>query len=319
MEKEDKLVSVVIPCYNSEKWIKQTLNSVFNQTYNNIEVIVIDDGSVDNTKKIVDEYPGNITYIHQKNKGPSAARNLGISLSKGYYIALLDSDDLWINSKIEEQISIFKKNSEIALSISNVKVVTEDLDYLYTNFNKVNSDRHKLLRDLFLGKITMNTPTIMFKKEILSTVKGFDESLKMREDHFFLMDVVSKYEIHHTTKPLVLRRINSESISHSFDLDSTLELFEPFIKKSIIKYPQLKKYIKDVYASLFFSIAIKYWKDQQKLLANNYMTKAYNYKKVNTRILFYIIIIKLKINYDIYMLFRKKLGEFKSIIKLEIR
>ena len=103
-----KLVSVVIPAYNCADTICEALESVFNQTYSNLEIIVINDGSTDETKHILQEFSSKIIYLEQENGGPGSARNKGIRVSRGDYIAFLDADDILAHNKIELQLGCFK-------------------------------------------------------------------------------------------------------------------------------------------------------------------------------------------------------------------
>jgi len=113
-------VSTIIPAYNCERYIKETIESVLSQTYKDIELIIIDDGSTDRTGEIVRSFESKVEYIRQsKNTGPSAARNRGIEKAKGEYIAFLDGDDVWMPTKIEEQIKLLESNKDIALVYSN--------------------------------------------------------------------------------------------------------------------------------------------------------------------------------------------------------
>ncbi len=115
MTEQKQLVSVVIPLYNAEKYIEETMQSILNQTYQNIEIIVVDDGSKDQSPTIVKElqrkHPEKVRYIHQKNQGVSVARNTGIEHANGEYVAFLDSDDLWHPSKIEKQVQSMHLNN----------------------------------------------------------------------------------------------------------------------------------------------------------------------------------------------------------------
>ena len=97
-------VSVVIPTYNSSQFIVETLESVFAQTYKDYEIIVVDDGSTDNTKEVLQPYTSRIKYIYKENGGPASARNVGIKSAQGEYIAFLDSDDRWLPEKLEKHI-----------------------------------------------------------------------------------------------------------------------------------------------------------------------------------------------------------------------
>jgi glycosyltransferase involved in cell wall biosynthesis len=119
-------VSVIIPTYNRAHLIGRAIQSVLKQTYQDFEVIVVDDGSIDNTEEVVKKIQENRVYYykHDKNKGGSAARNTGISLAKGEYIAFQDSDDEWLPEKLEKQIGVFNNQTK------NVGVV-------YTGFYRI--------------------------------------------------------------------------------------------------------------------------------------------------------------------------------------
>ena len=108
------LVSIIIPAYNVEKYVQEAIDSALSQIYKDIEIIVVDDGSTDNTKKVLNPYikKGQIHYIYQENKGLSSARNTGIRAAKGGYIAFLDSDDLFLPEKMQRQVDFLEKHQE---------------------------------------------------------------------------------------------------------------------------------------------------------------------------------------------------------------
>lgn len=294
----EPLVSVVIPCFNSEAWISETLLSVFKQTYSNVEVIVIDDGSTDDTKNIVLNYKNKVHYYYQKNKGPSAARNLGVKKSKGEYIAFLDSDDLWELTKISKQIKFLKANKDIHLVFSNVNIMNEEGVILYTHYNEVPSDKKEIIKYFFSGRITMNTPTIVARKDSILTIGGFDEELPLREDHFFLMKMAQKYNIYHFKEPLVNRRVSQQSMSNSINVEKIFELNNPFLIKSIELFPYLAKYRKSVYSKTNASIGKGYWKSGYYSKGSKYMLKAiyYNPLKLRNYIFLLLIIFRVKLN-----------------------
>ena len=128
-------VSVIIPAFNCEKYISEAIDSVLNQTCQNFEIIVIDDGSKDNTGVIVREYlnkyPNKIKDFHQENKGPAAARNLGIRNAKCEYIAFLDADDLWGKEKLEKSINFLEKNNFDWICTSWFKLHTENVVFYF--------------------------------------------------------------------------------------------------------------------------------------------------------------------------------------------
>lgn len=109
---QDELISVIMPAYNSEKYIADSIISVLMQTYKNWELIIIDDGSKDATKNVIQRFQDKrIIYIYQKNEGVASARNNGISKANGRYIAFLDSDDLWLSNKLELQLNYMQNHN----------------------------------------------------------------------------------------------------------------------------------------------------------------------------------------------------------------
>src|SRR5271156_236898 len=103
------MVSAIIPTYNRGYVVGKAIDSILNQTYDNIEIVVVDDGSTDNTQEKLKEYGDRIRVVYQKNSGPSAARNHGVRASRGEFIACLDSDDVWMPTKIERQVSLLQQ------------------------------------------------------------------------------------------------------------------------------------------------------------------------------------------------------------------
>ena len=173
------LVSVIIPCYNHGNFLTETVHNVIASSYKSIEIIIVDDGSEDNTREIAERLCAelsNVTYYHQKNSGPSVARNLGISKSSGKYILPLDADDLISTNYIAEAVKILEEDSE-------VKVVYAAAE----KFGAVN----KLwkLKDfslLQLAKDNMIYVSAFFRKEDWQRVGGFTEqSVLVREDWEF--------------------------------------------------------------------------------------------------------------------------------------
>ncbi|PIZ44424.1 hypothetical protein COY31_02670, partial [Candidatus Wolfebacteria bacterium CG_4_10_14_0_2_um_filter_39_18] len=117
-----KRVSIIIPAYNAASFIGDSVRSALTQTYPNKEIVVVDDGSTDDTRAILEEYikSGQIKYFYQENKGPAAARNLGIKNSSGEFIAFLDADDVWLPEKLKKQIDLFK-NPKVGLVYSDME------------------------------------------------------------------------------------------------------------------------------------------------------------------------------------------------------
>ena len=115
------LISGIVPVYNGERYLRETLDSMLAQTYQPLEVIVVDDGSTDGTPKVVAGYGDRVRYIYQENSGPAIARNRGIDAARGEFIAFLDADDLWHPEKLMRQMTRFEARQELELSITYVQ------------------------------------------------------------------------------------------------------------------------------------------------------------------------------------------------------
>jgi glycosyltransferase involved in cell wall biosynthesis len=112
-------VSVIILAYNNAQYLGEAIESVFNQTYQDFEIIVVNDGSIDQTHQVAEKYKNKIRYIEQVNRGPSAARNLGINLARGFYLTFMDTDDLFLPDKLMVQVDYLQKHPDIDLVYSH--------------------------------------------------------------------------------------------------------------------------------------------------------------------------------------------------------
>lgn len=187
-------VSVIIPYFNSEKTIIRALSSVVNQTYKNFEIVLIDDGSTDDSYNKVEEFKKSlknisIKNIRQENKGPSAARNLGISLATGEYIAFLDADDEWIDTKLEIQVKFMSENS-IDMLGCNYYIVKQKIIKHYF----IRKDFERIGFKKLLFKHFFATPCVIVKKEILNLVGGFDECKGFMEDSLLFTKIARNYD-----------------------------------------------------------------------------------------------------------------------------
>jgi len=192
--KEMPLVSVVVPCYNHEKYVKETIESIINQTYKNIELIVIDDGSKDNSVNIIDnlqkEY--NFTFIHRANKGLSSTLNEAISLSKGKYITVCASDDMYLYNKITTQVEFMENNPNLGMCFG--KVIVFD-DFSNEKFLDIpNTKGGWIFNDLIVNNFFIPAISVLIKKEVLNKVGLFDESLWV-EDWDMWLRISNKYEV----------------------------------------------------------------------------------------------------------------------------
>lgn len=194
-----KKVSVVIPTYNDASFIEKCINSVIQQSYKNTEIIVINDGSTDETKIILEKYKKDIRIIHQRNSGPSATRNKGIELATGEYISFVDGDDWIVNNCIEKLVDTMEKNnSDVAIGGQNlVKVVNKEVKIIkklgLKNANLVsNSEIFKNMYPFF-NTLMANPPCgRIYKKDIIiENELRFRENLTLGEDFIFNLEYFS--------------------------------------------------------------------------------------------------------------------------------
>lgn len=209
MEVNKPLISVIVTTYNRSTYLKQTLQSVENQIYKNIEIIVVDDGSdINYAEAICNEFIY-CNYFYKKNGGLSSARNYGISKAKGEYIAFLDDDDYWREDKLQKQADILKRNPSICLVHSSALVVDEKGNStnitIGASYNKV----HKRSGNVFwnaLGVWVVKSPTPLIRKNVFKSDLMFDESIKVGEDVDFYQRLFFRHKVFYINEPLAFYR-----------------------------------------------------------------------------------------------------------------
>lgn len=185
-------ISVIIPTYNRATLTKRAIESVLNQNIQPYEIIVVDDGSTDNTKEVLQSFGDKIVTIYQKNSGVSVARNRGIKEAKGEWLALLDSDDIWLNKKLSTQISYHKNNPHIKISQTNEEWLRDG--EVIKQPKKYKKKAGYIFKDI-LTHSTISPSTIVTSREIFDNIGYFDESLNVCEDYDLWLRVALKYEI----------------------------------------------------------------------------------------------------------------------------
>ncbi len=216
-------VSVIIPCYNGAKWIRDTINSVLNQTYQEFELIIVDDGSTDNLKKIIENYLSDerVRYIqHKKNRGIPAARNTGIKTSKGKYIAFLDQDDVWLKTKLEKQVELFKKDKDkkVGLIFTDVLYIGPDGKRFKVKWpNKSvleelpRQTRKETLMELFKENFIATSSVVVRKKECFGKLGLLNEDLYSGDDYEFWLRVAGNLKIKYVDKSLTKKRMHKNN------------------------------------------------------------------------------------------------------------
>ncbi|MGY1457212.1 MULTISPECIES: glycosyltransferase [unclassified Luteimonas] len=195
--------SVIIPTWNRRDLIARAIDSVLAQTRAVEEIIVVDDGSSDGTREyLADRYGKRIVYVYQDNAGVSAARNRGLALARGRYLALLDSDDEWLPEKTQRQVEFLEAHPDIGMVLCNVLRVNPDgsLIDVFDRRRQIPDDGPALrwvLRDPALAPLS-----VLMRREVYDTVGGFDEGLRTAEDLDFHLRVAARWPIGVVAAPL---------------------------------------------------------------------------------------------------------------------
>ena len=196
-------VSVILPTYNRGWILKEALDSVLAQDFRYFELIVVDDGSTDNTPQILDSYHQDLMVVRQPNRGVSAARNRGIAAAGGGLIAFLDSDDLWLPRKLSSQVVFFNSNPEA--------VINQTEEIWIRNGVRVNpKTRHLkpsgMIFEPSLALCLVSPSAVMMKRSLFDEVGLFDEDLPACEDYDLWLRISWRYPVHLIETPLIIKR-----------------------------------------------------------------------------------------------------------------
>jgi len=250
--KKDIKVSVVIPTYNRADLIDKAIKSVLKQTYQHYEIIVIDDGSTDNTEKVVkDLHHSQIHYIkHNDNRGVSAARNTGIKKSRGEYIAFLDSDDEWMPEKLDKQMKIFER---APLEVGAVYTGNYYIDRKSKKIKKVYIPRKKgyIYEDILKGEGRLYVSTLIVRRECFAKAGLFDEDFPAREDLDMWIRISKYYQFAYVKDLLVICR------THLIQMTKNSEILIEGAKKIQTKYVEVLKKRPYSYSVRFFYLGNK--------------------------------------------------------------
>jgi glycosyltransferase involved in cell wall biosynthesis len=257
------LVSVIIPNYNYARFLSKAINSVLAQTYPNIEIIVVDDGSTDNSLAILARYEDRVQVLAQANQGVARARNNGVARSSGEYLAFLDADDLWLPAKIEKQVELFEKNT--ALGLVHVGIEDRDVEGNLLATKLVGMEgwvAPELLR--FQKPVILGGGSgFMIRRANFAETGGFDPRLSTSADWEFLYRVTSRYEVGFIKEVLMVYRIHGSNMHGNVAAmghDVKIGLEKAFEDRS----PKVQKMRRECYGNFHYMMAGSYFR------ANNY-------------------------------------------------
>ena len=244
IQNSNVVISIILCCYNSEKYLEETLQSIVDQTFKNWELIIVNDGSQDNTLKILSEFVNSnkhlrITLINQTNQGLADSRNNAIEIANSNWIAIIDHDDLWLPEKLEIQYDLINKNKNCFLFFSDFYLfnnksiksrfeVSKEKDGFIPyklNLNKINGYRNLIKYGCFIG-----SSTVIFNKEVLKFVGNFDGSYKFITDYVFFIKISEKFDILASPEPLSKWRSHNDQTTLKMNNSYFFEMFNFYLK-----------------------------------------------------------------------------------------
>jgi glycosyltransferase involved in cell wall biosynthesis len=230
-------VSVIIPTYNAAEFIAEALDSVLAQTYDDLEVIVVDDGSQDSTADIVSEYAG-VTLIRQSNSGAAAARNRALQEATGDYIAFLDADDLWLPDKTTTQVRFLSESGLKWCYCDSYFAWYGAREYVGSLSNVQGPRVGDVLVQYLSGNFSIPLPATMVKCEVFDHVGNFDETMRTVEHTDLWARIAVHYELGYVEQPLVVIRKRRDSLKETIDPTETGENARRMLQKVVALAPR---------------------------------------------------------------------------------
>jgi len=213
MKPVDPVVSVIMPCWNRDRFVADAIRSVLAQTFSDFELIVVDDGSTDGTREVVASFSDpRLRCLHREHRGISAAMNAGLAAARGRYIARLDSDDLWLPEMLATQVAVLESRPDIGLVYSRAECTDSDWKPLDMSWGYPLRYPGETFRSMVYNDCTCNI-TIVCRRECFERVGNYDETLATSEDLDMWLRVARHYEFAFTDRVLARVRLHGGSIT----------------------------------------------------------------------------------------------------------
>lgn len=285
------LVSVIMPSYNSKKYIKKAIDSVLEQTYSNFELIIVDGNSTDGTLDILDEYKKQdrrIKVIQDEGRGIGAALQLGCQIASGKFIARMDSDDIAINTRFEKQLKIFHSIPNLILVASPVIYINEDDSIVGYSFPYTN--KRIIQEKVYL----IAHPTVMMKKDAYVKAGGYQPLLRA-EDYFLWNRMRLMGEFYIFKEPLIKYRLLQDSLSHTLDDNFNKKLgrkLESYFIKPIISEIDIIEINDFISTNLPKNRIISHMSSKRKILGFSFLKIIFKFLPLNIFVVKFVISIK---------------------------
>lgn len=272
----EELISVIIPTYKRNENLKKAIDSVLNQTYKNIEIIVVDDNNPDTEyrkrneelmKKYSQKY--NVFYIkHEKNKNGAAARNTGIKAAQGKLIGFLDDDDEYLPLKLEKQVKFLKENKEYNCVGCQI--------YRNNKVRRQKIEEKNLLKDILSLKVAPITSTLLFRAKALKELNGFNESYKRHQDVEIMVRFLQNNKFGYIKEPLIIMGMNNGE--NQLNGKKLRDLKEHFLKQFMPIIDELDKKEKgtkkEILCSHYVAMIVNFLKNKENKLLAEILKKA---------------------------------------------
>ena len=235
-------VSIIIPAYNKAALTVKTVESVLKQTYSPIEIIVVDDGSSDNTKEALLPFQNKIRYVYKQNGGACSARNVGIKMAQGEFIGLLDCDDQYLPNKVELCVDYLRKNPNAGFVHTAAYFIDHNENILSTYSHPKSKKPGHITRQLILGNFVCNS-TPLIRKKAIDEAGLFDESIFAPADWDMWLRISERYEVGYIDQPLTKYRVTDNYTFTKLQLSQKEEFFvvEKFFSRNSRQFNSLKR------------------------------------------------------------------------------
>lgn len=266
-------VSVVIPCYNQGKFLFEAIQSALDQDYPDKEIIVINDGSTDNTREVATSFEDAIVYIEQANKGAASARNAGIRASKGEYIAFLDGDDICLPKRLIREAEILDQHPQVGLVASDAYLVNASGEILGLKSDVSAAPRHPQDFRWETVEYCATTSTVMARRECFDKAGYFDERFRKGggEDWLEWVRIACDFSMIYLTEPLVGYRIHAFNVTQDLDF---INYQNRLASHLAVTWDRFGAYPAHFRAKLLFYRFATAWRCEPKTVAFGYLLRA---------------------------------------------